>query len=33
MSILGGVFAPTVAAVTLGLVPQEAFLGRGLPGM
>ena len=28
MSILGGVFAPTVAAVTLGLVPQEAFLGR-----
>jgi hypothetical protein len=28
MAILGGVFAPTVAALTLGLVTEQAFPGR-----
>ena len=28
MAILGAIFAPTVAAITLGLVPQEALLPR-----
>ncbi len=28
MAVLGGVFAPTMAALTLGLVPESAFLAR-----
>ena len=28
MAVLGGVFAPTVAALTLGLVPEHAFASR-----
>ena len=28
MAVLGGVFAPTMAALTLGLVPESAFLKR-----